>query len=101
MRIARTQSLEKGTQSPGRRESAHVRTLEKNREDLKRERADLKAQHDSLVQSQLDLEVSRDRYSELFDTVPVCFVTLSPAGIIREINLPGVRLLSLQREQVV
>jgi PAS domain S-box-containing protein len=54
-----------------------------------------------LLQSQLDLEVSRDRYSELFDTVPVCFVTLSRTGIIRQINQPGVRLLSRRHGQIV
>jgi PAS domain S-box-containing protein len=42
----------------------------------------------------LELEISRDYYAELFDSVPVCFVMLTRTGIIREINRTGMRMLS-------
>lgn len=78
----------KGPRLPaGRKQNDYLRKLEKTHDDLE-------AQNESLRQSQFELELSRDHYAELFDTAPVCFVTLTQAGIIREINLPAVRLLS-------
>lgn len=71
----------------------YVRNLEKTHEALE-------LQNQSLRQSQFELEMSRDHYAELFDTAPVCFVTLTHSGIIREINLPGVRLLSPRHKQL-
>jgi PAS domain S-box-containing protein len=64
-----------------------VRALEKDHEELE-------LQHQSLLQAQFELETSRDHYAELFDNAPVCFITLTQTGVIREINLPGARLLS-------
>lgn len=61
---------------------------------------DLELQNQSLRQAQLELELSRDHYVELFDTVPICCVTLTRSGIIREINLPGIRLLSYHHHVV-
>ena len=72
----------------------YVRKLEKTHEALE-------LQNQSLRQSQFELEVSRDHYAEFFDTAPVCFVTLTHSGIIREINLPGVRLLSPRHKQLI
>lgn len=71
-----------------------------SRRTLERMREDLELQNQSLRQAQFELELSRDHYVELFDTAPVCFVTLTPTGIIREINLPGIRLLSQHREHL-
>src|SRR5580692_4851406 len=88
MRIARTQRLRKGIRFPkGGKRSAYVHALEKDHEELE-------LQHQSLLQAQLELETSRDHYAELFDDAPVCFITLTQLGLIREINLPGARLLS-------
>ncbi|HEX3625734.1 MAG TPA: PAS domain S-box protein [Verrucomicrobiae bacterium] len=78
---------------PVRKRRDYVRDLEKTHETLA-------LQNESLRQTQFELEVSRDHYAEFFDTAPVCFVTLTPSGIIREINLPGVRLLSPQHERL-
>jgi len=79
--------------SVARKRVGPVRNLEKTHEERE-------AQNQSLRQSQFDLELSRDHYAELFDTAPVCFVTLTPGGIIREINLPAVRLLSHHQEHL-
>lgn len=79
--------------SAARKKGDYVRNLEKTHEELE-------LQNRSLRQSQFELEVSRDHYAEFFDTAPVCFVTLTPSGIIREINLPGIRLLSPRHERL-
>ena len=72
----------------------YVRNLEKTHQELE-------LQNESLRQTQFELEVSRDHFAEFFDTAPVCFVTLTPSGIIREINLPGIRLLSTRQDRLM
>src|SRR5580692_3420182 len=79
--------------SEARQQGDYVRNLEKNHEALE-------LQNESLRQTQFELEVSRDHYAEFFDTAPVCFVTLTPNGVIREINLPGLRLLSHRHDRL-
>ncbi|HEY3763129.1 MAG TPA: PAS domain S-box protein [Verrucomicrobiae bacterium] len=87
----RTRRLQKEKPFPkGGIRSAYVRALEKDHEQLE-------MQHQSLLQAQLELETSRDHYVELFDSAPVCFLTLTQRGLIREINAPGMRLLTLRR----
>src|ERR1700744_2588497 len=76
-----------------RKRGDYVRNLEKTHQELE-------LQNQSLRQSQFELETSRDHYAEFFDTAPVCFVTLTPSGIIREVNLPGMRLLSPRHERL-
>lgn len=89
MSVERTQSLRKGIRPPrGEKRSEYVRALEKDHEELELE-------NQSLLQAQLELETSRDHYAELYDSAPVCFVTLTHKGLIREINQPAIRLLKL------
>jgi PAS domain S-box-containing protein len=76
-----------------RKRGDYVRKLEKTHQELE-------LQNETLRQTQFELEVSRDHYAEFFDTAPVCFVTLTPSGIIREVNLPGIRLLSPRQERL-
>jgi hypothetical protein len=94
MTSVRRQGLRKGTRFPrGGKRPAYVQALEKDHEELE-------LQHQSLLQAQLELETSRDHYVELFDNAPICFVTLTQTGVIREINLPGARLLSPHQHHV-
>ncbi|HEY1790822.1 MAG TPA: PAS domain S-box protein, partial [Verrucomicrobiae bacterium] len=79
--------------SAARKGGDYIRNLEKTHEALE-------LQNETLRQTQFELEVSRDHYAEFFDTAPVCFVTLTPSGIIREVNLPGVRLLSHRQDHL-
>ena len=72
----------------------YLRKLEKTHEELE-------LQNQTLRQSQFEMEMSRDHYAEFFDTAPVCFVTLTHSGVIREINVPGIRLLSPRHKQVI
>lgn len=62
---------------------------------------DLEIQNESLRQAQLELETDRDHYAELLETAPVCFVTLTRSGLIREINLLGVQLLSPRHNHLI
>ncbi|HXF10453.1 MAG TPA: PAS domain-containing sensor histidine kinase, partial [Desulfuromonadaceae bacterium] len=64
-------------------------------------REELEAQNLSLIQSQLELELSRDRYVDLYDAAPVCFVTLTRAGVIQEANASALHLLNGKRDRLV
>jgi PAS domain S-box-containing protein len=54
---------------------------------------ELEAQLHELLETRLELEISRDRYESLYDYAPLGYVTLDEKGVIREINLAGARML--------
>jgi PAS domain S-box-containing protein len=58
--------------------------------------AAIRAEH---RQGQIELELSRDRYMDLYDFAPVGYLTLSSEGLIEQLNLTGAGLLGGRREQ--
>src|SRR4051812_32453813 len=80
-------------------------TSEPSREELQHEldthHEELVAQHQQLCEAQHQLEVSRDAYAELYDFAPIPYLTLSLAGIIRDINLTGCTLLGKHRTELL
>jgi PAS domain S-box-containing protein len=58
-------------------------------------------ERERLHESQVELEVSRDHYSELFDLAPVGYMTLSKAGVVLTINSTGTRILGRPRHDLV
>jgi signal transduction histidine kinase len=58
-------------------------------------------QNEALRHSQIELAVARDRYFDLYDFAPVGYLTLSPDGMITEINLTGVKLLGKERKTLL
>lgn len=56
---------------------------------------------ESLIETQNELEASRQRYADLYDFAHVGYVTLDDAGVVREINLTGVGFLDRRRRSMV
>jgi PAS domain S-box-containing protein len=54
-----------------------------------------------LLEAQVALEESHDRYVSLYDFAPVAFVSLDQSGIIRDLNLAAAELLGSARGQLV
>ena len=52
-------------------------------------------------QAQIDLEVSRDRYVDLYDFAPVGYLTISLEGSIVQLNLTGADMLGESRERLL
>lgn len=69
--------------------------------DLEVHRIELEAQNLELREVHRSLEMTLDRYADLYDFAPVGYVTLGQSGIIKEINLTGASLLGRERSQVL
>jgi two-component system sensor histidine kinase UhpB len=62
---------------------------------------ELEMQNRELREAQQALEVSRDRYAQLYDFAPVGYVTLDQAQCIADINLTGAALLGVERAHLI
>jgi PAS domain S-box-containing protein len=62
------------------------------------EQATIRAKH---RQAQIDLQVSRDRYVDLYDFAPVGYLTVSVEGSIAQLNLTGADMLGEERERLL
>lgn len=69
--------------------------------ELQVHQIELEMQNEELRQTQVDLEVARDRYATLFDFSPVGYVTFDEIGRILEANLTFCHLLGLPRKDIL
>ena len=58
---------------------------------------EITVQNEQLLKAQADLEQARDRYADLYDFAPIGYASLTPEGMILEINLTGASLLGRPR----
>jgi len=69
--------------------------------ELQVHQIELEMQNETLRQSQIALEASRDRYQTLYEFAPVSFITLAHTGQIAEINLTGAAMLGESRNKLL
>ena len=69
--------------------------------ELEVHQIELEIQNEELRRAQLELEKTRDRYSDLYDFAPVGYFTISDKGLILEANLAGAQLLKLERYNLI
>lgn len=62
---------------------------------------ELTMQNEALCEAQAALEVSRNRYLDLYEFAPVGYLTLNEHGLIDDINLTGSRLLNQERHKLL
>lgn len=69
--------------------------------ELQVHQIELEIQNEALRQAQDELEESRNRYIDLFESAPVAYVILSPDGGLTESNRLAARLLGFPRAQLL
>jgi PAS domain S-box-containing protein len=69
--------------------------------ELQVHQIELEIQNEQLRNTQIELEKSRDRYRDLYEFSPVGYLTLSPEGLITEINLAGASMLGIERTGLI
>lgn len=62
---------------------------------------ELEMQNRELQEAQQELELTRDRYADLYDFAPVSYVTFDAKGIIKNINLTGAAMLNQPRANII
>ncbi len=69
--------------------------------ELRVHQIELEIQNEELRKAHLELELSRDRYQDLYDFAPVGYFTLTDKALIKEVNLSGAALLGVARGQMI
>jgi PAS domain S-box-containing protein len=69
--------------------------------ELRVNQIELEMQNDELHRTQIELEISRDRYFKLYDLAPIGYFTISETGLIMEANLKGASLLGVERKFLI
>jgi PAS domain-containing protein len=69
--------------------------------ELRVTRIEMEMQNETLRQSEIELESSRDRYVNFYDFALVGYLTISRDALIEDINLPGAELLGVEREKLI
>ena len=62
---------------------------------------ELEMQNEELRRAREELELSLNKYAELYDFAPVGYFTFDATGLIREVNLAGAQLLGIERMLLV
>ena len=69
--------------------------------ELQVHQIELEMQNEELRRSQAGLGIAKDRYFDLYNLVPVGYVTVSEKGLILEANLTSTNLLGMDREALI
>ena len=70
-------------------------------QELEIHQTELELQNEGLLETQVELQTSLERYIDFYDFAPVGYLTLGPDGEIRQLNLSAAKLLGADRSGLV
>lgn len=82
-------------------ESKKIRDVQRLVHLLQVHQIELEHQNEELRIAQEELEVSRNKYVNLFDFSPIPYFTLDTDGIIREVNLSASKMFGIDRNKLI
>jgi PAS domain S-box-containing protein len=92
----------------GKNKPKHKKPADEKVDDIQRlvhllqvHQIELEHQNQELRITQEELEVSRNKYVNLFDFSPISYFTLDPDGIIRQVNLSAGKILGIDRSKLI
>ncbi|KHK02901.1 PAS domain-containing hybrid sensor histidine kinase/response regulator [Desulfovibrio sp. TomC] len=75
--------------------------MQKTLHELEVHQIELEMQNEELRQKQVDLDILRARYFDLYDLAPIAYCTLSEQGFILEANLAAASMFGVARQELV
>lgn len=67
-------------------------------QELNVHQVELEMQNEELRKAQMDLEISRTKYRELFDFAPIGYFSVDAKSRIKEVNFSGALMLGIERK---
>lgn len=64
-------------------------------------KVELEMQNEALQTSRIELEKALERYTDLFEFAPICYILINQDDAISEINLAGAKLLGIDRGKLI
>jgi PAS domain S-box-containing protein len=109
MKLIKKQSVTTNNKKAKKNNSAKpIKPVVEKLEDVKRlvellqiHQIELEHQNQELRITQEELELSRNKYVNLFDFSPIPYFTLDLNGIIKEVNLNAAKMLGLERSKLI
>jgi PAS domain S-box-containing protein len=88
---------------PGTRDGVASTAQDRERllHELQVHQVELEMQNEELQRTRAELEESLSRYTTLYESAPVGYLTLGRDGVIRRVNLTGACLLGMERAHLV